>query len=103
FRERRRALGGGLGGAPGGAGERQAGVVNGAFLANAGDDVGARPALGRVIEPVVDGDERGPDARAELLEPAEPARLVAAIAVHAGGKGPARRRAPAGREPARER
>jgi hypothetical protein len=45
-------------------GEPQAGVVNGALLADAGDDVGERPALGHVVEHVVDGDERRANALA---------------------------------------
>ena len=42
--------------------QSQAGFDNRAFLADAGDDIGERPALRRVIEDVVDGDERGADA-----------------------------------------
>ena len=64
--------------------EPEAGVGDGAFLADAGDDVGERPALRRVIEHVVDGDERRAEPLAELGQQAEPARLVAAVAMHAG-------------------
>ena len=67
-------------------GEPQAGRVDGALLADAGDDVGERAALGRMIVHVVDGDERGAHARAQFIEPAEPARLVAALAMDAGEK-----------------
>ena len=72
--------------------EPEARFRDGAFLADAGEHVGERPALRDVIMHVVDGDERRADARAEFIEQAEPARLVAAIAMHAGEKGAARRR-----------
>jgi hypothetical protein len=84
-------------------GEPQAGLRNRAFLADAGDDVGERAAFGRVVEHVVDGDEGSADARAQLVEPAEPTRLVAAIAVHAGDEGAARRGARERGEPLGER
>jgi len=44
-----------------------------------------------VIEDVVDGDERGIKARAEFGQDAEPARLIAAMIMHAGEEGASRR------------
>ena len=81
----------------------EAGFGDRAFLADAGEHVCKRPALGRVVERVVDGDERRARALAELGEPAEAARLVAAIAVRAGEEASrpgAPRRSEAAREPA---
>ena len=69
----------------------EAGFGDRAFLADAGEHVGKRPALRHVIEHVVDGNERCARALAELVEQAETARLVAAITVHAGKKGALRR------------
>ena len=65
-------------------GEPEAGLGKSAFLADAGDDVEERPALRRVIMHVVDGDERRSVPLAELGQQAEPARLVAAVIMHAG-------------------
>ena len=62
-----------------------------ALLADAGEHVGERPPLRRVVEHVVDGDQRRAGALAEFVEQPEPARLVAAIAVHAGEEGAPRR------------
>ena len=62
-----------------------------AFLADAGEHVGERPALRRVIVNVVDGDERRAVPLAEFGQQAEPARLVAAMIMHAGEEGAARR------------
>ncbi len=72
-------------------GEPQARLGDGAFLADAGDDVGERPALRRVIEDIVDGDERRAEPLAEFGQQAEPARLVAAMIMHAGEERAARR------------
>ena len=72
--------------------EPEAGFGDGAFLADAGEDVGERPALRHVIMHIVDGDERRAACVAEFIEQAEPARLVAAIAMHAGEEGAAGRR-----------
>ncbi len=55
-----------------------------AFLADAGEHVEERPALRRVIENVIDGDERRIEALAELGQQTEPARLVAAMIMNAG-------------------
>ena len=70
-----------------------------AFLADAGEHVRERPALRDVIEHIVDGDERRAQARAELGEQAEPARLVAAMMMHAGEERAARRGVDERREP----
>src|SRR5215467_6268596 len=67
-------------------GEPEACFGDGAFLADAGDDIGERPALRRVIMDVVDRDERRAGTPAELIKKAEAAWLVAAIAMHAGEK-----------------
>ena len=79
-------------------GKPQARFGNGAFLADAGEDVGERPALRRVIGDVVDGDERRMKALAELGQKPEPARLVAAMIMDAGEEGAARRGAGQGGE-----
>ena len=71
-------------------GEPQARFGQRAFLAHAGEHVGERPAFRRVIENVVDGDERRIEPRAEFGQQAEPARLVAAMIMDAGKKGAAR-------------
>ena len=62
--------------------EPQAGLANGAFLPDAGDDVLQEAPLRGVIERVADGDERHLRALGEFGEAAEPARLVGAIAMH---------------------
>ena len=72
-------------------GEPEARFRDGAFLADAGEHVGERPALRHVIVHVVDGDERRARALAEFVEQAEAARLVAAIAMHAGEEAAPRR------------
>ena len=51
-------------------GELEACFRDGAFLANAGEDVGERPALRRVIMHIVDGDEWRARARAERIKEA---------------------------------
>ena len=56
-------------------------------------DIGERPALRRVIEDVIDGDERRMQALAEFGQQAEPARFVAAMIMDAGEESAARRRA----------
>ncbi len=76
----------------------QASLVDGALLADAGDDIGERPALGRVIVHVVDGDQRRAGAPAELVEQTEPAGLVAAMQVDAGEEAAPGRRAGEGCE-----
>ena len=47
-------------------GKPQTRLGDGAFLAHAGEHVGERPALRRVIEDVIDGDERRVQALAEF-------------------------------------
>ena len=53
------------------------------MLADAGDDILQRPALGRVIEHVVHGDQRNKRAVGDILQLRQPAAVVAAIK-HAG-------------------
>src|SRR5436190_411723 len=66
---------------------------NGAFLADAGENVREWPALRRVVEHVVDGNEWRPHAIAKLGQKTEPARFVAAITIGAGEEAALRRRA----------
>ena len=80
-------------------GESQASLAQRAFLADAGEHIDERPALRDVIGHIVDGDERRVQARAELGEKPETARLVAAMIMHAGEERAARRRAAERREP----
>ena len=82
-------------------GEPQAGFGERAFFAHAGEHVGERPALRRVIENVVDGDERRAEPGAEFGQKTEPARLVAAMIMHAGEEGAAGRGAGQGGEAVR--
>ncbi len=99
--EQPRHLGGRLQVALGIGFEQPAGLVDRHVLADAGDDVLQRAALGRVIEHVVDGDQRHAGLRGDRLEPGQPARIVAAIE-HAGGKPDrARRRGTQGAEEGR--
>ena len=70
-------------------GKPQARFGKRAFFAHAGEHVGERPAFRRVIENIVDGDERRAEAFAEFGQKAEPARLVAAMIMRAGEKGAA--------------
>ena len=79
-------------------GKPQARFGKRAFLADAGEHVGERPALRRVIGDVVDGDERRVHALAEFGQEAEPARFVAAMIMDAGEERAARRRAGQSRE-----
>ncbi len=65
-------------------GKLQARLRKRAFLAHAGEHVGERPALRRVIGNVIDGDERRARARAEFGQKPKPARLVAAMIMDAG-------------------
>ena len=74
-------------------GEPKARFGKRAFFADAGEHVGERPALRRVIGNVIDGDERRTEPLAEFGQQAEPARLVAAMIMHAGEERAARRRA----------
>ena len=64
-------------------GEAEARFRERAFLADAGDDVGEPAPLRHVVMHVVDGDERRSEPPAELVEEAEAARLVAAMAMDA--------------------
>ena len=68
-------------------GKSQARFGNGAFFANAGQDVGKRPAFRRVIDDVVDCDQRCMNSLAEFGQRAKPARLVATMIMDAGEKG----------------
>src|SRR6185312_16305771 len=62
-------------------GEAEAGLDDGAALADASDDVLQRPALAHVVEHVVGGDERQPGARGELRQAIKAFRIVATIEV----------------------
>jgi hypothetical protein len=64
---------------------------NGAGRADAGQNVGERPALRTVIMHIVDRDERRAHGCAKFIEQAEAARLVAAITMHAGEEAARRR------------
>jgi hypothetical protein len=72
-------------------GEPEARFGQRAFFAHAGEHVGERPALRRMIEHVIDGDERRADAFAKFGQQAKPARLIAAMIMHAGKKSAPRR------------
>ena len=72
-------------------GKPQAGLAMVHFSRMQVTHVGERPALRHVVGHVVDGNERRADALAELGQQAEPARLVAAMIMHAGKEGAARR------------
>jgi hypothetical protein len=65
--------------------EQTARLVDGDVLADAGDDVLQRPPLGRVIEHVVDGNQRDARLGGEPGEAGQPAMVVAAIE-HGGGE-----------------
>ena len=65
--------------------EQPAGRVDGDVLADAGDHVLQRPPFGRVIEHVVDRDQRNAGVCGDRREPRQPAAVVAAIE-HAGGE-----------------
>ncbi len=80
-------------------GKAQAGFGHGAFLAHASEHVGERPALGRVIEDVVCGDERRIQALAQFGQKPKPARLVAAMIMDAGEKRATRCRVRQGGQP----
>ena len=71
----------------------QAGFGDAAFLPDAGEHVDERPALRCVIEHVIDRDERRAASGAKLGQQTEPARLVAAMIMHACKKRAFRRRA----------
>ena len=90
-REQARHLGGGLQVALGVGLEAVAGVVNRAFLADAGEHVGQRLAIGVVIDDVVGGDERGAHLARERGQLAEPPALVAVVGEHGAEIGAARR------------
>ncbi len=72
-------------------GKPQTRFRNRAFLTDASEHVGERPALGRVIGDVVDGDERSANAFAEFGQKRKPARLVATMIMRAGEIGAAGR------------
>ena len=59
--------------------EPEAGFGNRALLADAGEHVGERAALGMVIEHVVGGDERRADVGGELVQGGKALGFVAAI------------------------
>ncbi len=66
-------------------------LANGAFLTDAGEDIGQRPTLRSVIGNVIDGDQRRTEAFAEFGQQAEPARFIAAMIMSAGKECAARR------------
>jgi len=68
------------------------GLVKGAVLADAGEDVLQRPALRHVHVHVVGGDERRAAAPGEVRESGQPADVVAAIEAMAGEIGPTGKR-----------
>src|ERR1700683_1207782 len=70
-------------------GEPEARLGDGAFLADAGDDIAKRPAFRHMIGNVVDGDERRARVRAEFSQKSEPARFVATVIMDAGEEGAA--------------
>ena len=72
-------------------GEAETRFRDGAFLADAGHHIGQHAALGHVIMHIVDGHEWRSGMPAQLIEQAEPARLVAAIAMHTGEEAATRR------------
>ena len=59
--------------------QKPARLLQRAVLADAGDDILQRPAFGRVIEHVVDGDQRDERAVGDVLQLRQPAAVVAAI------------------------
>ena len=64
--------------------EAQARLGDRAFFADAGRHIAERPALGNMVEDIVDGNERRAVPFAEFGEASETARLVATVAVDAG-------------------
>src|SRR5581483_4882863 len=65
-------------------GEAKAGFGEAAFLVDASEDVGELTALRHVVVHVVHRDERRAEIIAEFGKEAKSARLVAAMAMHAG-------------------
>ena len=72
--------------------EPAAGLVDGDVLADAGDDILQRAPLGRVIEHVVDGDQRNAGVVARSSASRASRRAIVAAIEHAGGEPDASRR-----------
>ena len=100
--EQARHLGGGLQAALGVRLQPQAGLVDRAALADAGQDVLQGPPAGVVVEDVAHCDQRRPGRRAQGLQPGQLRQVAGAVAAHAAhpeGSPPGRRD---GLEPSRE-